>query len=606
MRVIASPYPAVLAVHTSIKFGGCNRFSKRKRQTPKEDNGSASFPFSSAPPSPSALESPIASLPPADHQEFSHPGPSASASSLPVTEISSEEDLTAIEQKIAMMERKAPAECFEPNDPEKQLGLTESEELNSYHLLGQREWVHNRRKAAVASTSTVSSASYSLAKEEHIARLESLRREQNQQCKGRRRANATDYDRATEAKHKREARRRLHSTPAEQFLGATARFHREFVDYPFGVTCTVCDQLWFAKDGLKPGTDGYTNWMEDHRPNCQKNFNGSAGAMEVEAATVIFGRSVEKHGMHYTTMLCDGTSKAFSKVAGLELYDKEIKKEDCVNHVANRMYAGLETLKKAKKGPGGKRKLTNLKMKQLTNYYACSLKDNAPDVTAMQRGVFASFLHSYSIDGEPRHVVSCPTGMDSRCHYSQSKFIRADDDDGGRMFFIELNGVFVVVNTHGRVFVNKNHILTISGGIEVAHEMRCLRRWLKELEARLPNQMAVSSSWTVPEIQDRLQAQQGARKIHGAFCVAEATRRALAPEERALALSHRDRPLFSRTDGASAETELPLARHFRRLAVPGRRGRPAVVQKSDTAVFQTCWCTRLLYISLSAPLLIYV
>ncbi|CAN8008644.1 unnamed protein product, partial [Ixodes pacificus] len=43
---------------------------------------------------------------------------------------------------------------------------------------------------------------------------------------------------------------------------------------------------------------------------------------------------------------------------------------------------------------------------------------------------------------------------------------------------------------------------------EVAHEMRCLRRWLKELEARLPNQMAVSSSWTVPEIQDRLQAQQ--------------------------------------------------------------------------------------------------
>ncbi|XP_042143409.1 uncharacterized protein LOC8042354 [Ixodes scapularis] len=43
---------------------------------------------------------------------------------------------------------------------------------------------------------------------------------------------------------------------------------------------------------------------------------------------------------------------------------------------------------------------------------------------------------------------------------------------------------------------------------EVAHEMRCLRRWLKELEARLPNQMAVSSSWSVPEIQDRLQAQQ--------------------------------------------------------------------------------------------------
>ncbi|KAG0414569.1 hypothetical protein HPB47_008265 [Ixodes persulcatus] len=53
----------------------------------------------------------------------------------------------------------------------------------------------------------------------HIARLESRHREQNQRCKGRRRANATDDDRATEAKRKREARRRLHSTPAEQFPG---------------------------------------------------------------------------------------------------------------------------------------------------------------------------------------------------------------------------------------------------------------------------------------------------------------------------------------------------------------------------------------------------
>ncbi|KAM7302804.1 hypothetical protein ISCGN_018312 [Ixodes scapularis] len=112
----------------------------------------------------------------------------------------------------------------------------------------QREWVRNRRKAAVASTSTASSASDSLSKEEPIARLVSRRREQNQRCKGRRRANATNDDRATEAKRKREARRRLHSTPAEQFPGATAMFRREFVDYPFGVTCAVCDRLWVAGD----------------------------------------------------------------------------------------------------------------------------------------------------------------------------------------------------------------------------------------------------------------------------------------------------------------------------------------------------------------------
>ncbi|KAG0412335.1 hypothetical protein HPB47_010541, partial [Ixodes persulcatus] len=76
--------------------------------------------------------------------------------------------------------------------------------------------------------------------------LESHRREQNQRCKGRRRANTTDDDCATEAKRKREARRRLHSTPAEQFAGATARFRREFVENLFGVTCAV------ATDSVKP------------------------------------------------------------------------------------------------------------------------------------------------------------------------------------------------------------------------------------------------------------------------------------------------------------------------------------------------------------------
>ncbi|XP_077522289.1 klarsicht isoform X2 [Amblyomma americanum] len=43
---------------------------------------------------------------------------------------------------------------------------------------------------------------------------------------------------------------------------------------------------------------------------------------------------------------------------------------------------------------------------------------------------------------------------------------------------------------------------------EVAQEMRCLRRCLKELEARLPTQMAMSSSWTQAEIQEKLHAQQ--------------------------------------------------------------------------------------------------
>ncbi|KAG0416079.1 hypothetical protein HPB47_006755, partial [Ixodes persulcatus] len=50
------------------------------------------------------------------------------------------------------------------------------------------------------------------------------------------------------AKRKREARRRLHSMPAEQFPRATLRLQRVFVENPFGITCALCDRLWYAGD----------------------------------------------------------------------------------------------------------------------------------------------------------------------------------------------------------------------------------------------------------------------------------------------------------------------------------------------------------------------
>lgn len=478
-----------------FKFGGRKRFSKRRGsgRPPKEDDGSASSPIPSAPPSPSALESPIASLPPAER----HPEPSASASSLPVTEISSEDDLTAIERKIAMMQRKAPAKYSEPNepdDPEKQLGLTEGEELDGYRLLGV-SCIEALVSALLCPECAGSSLKLSetgkgvllafvvscptcgeVARAPHSVNIGDTRQNDlaariglsSRDCgvsftklthlftgmnmpppiclKTSQKVAAKVHDAATAAagnvmRTAAQSVRKRENAKEGELLDVCVTYdgtwHKRGHTSHFGVGvaielesglvldysvhsnyCQLCTQ------GPKPGTEGYTEWMEDHRPNCQKNFNGSAGAMEVEAATVIFGRSVEKHGMQYTTMLCDGDSKAFSKVAGLELYNKEINKEDCVNHVAKRMYAGLEALKKAKKGLGGKGKLTNLKMKQLTNYYACSLKDNAPDVTAMQRGVFASLLHSYSTDEEPRHV-GCPTGTDSWCHYNRSKALEA-------------------------------------------------------------------------------------------------------------------------------------------------------------------------------------
>lgn len=125
--------------------------------------------------------------------------------------------------------------------------------------------------------------------------------------------------------------------------------------------------------------------------------------------------------VRHDTVPCDGDSKVFLKDTSLELYDKGIKKENCINHVAKRMYSSLDALRKAKKGLACKRKLTNVKM--------CTLNDNVLHV-AMQQGVSASLLNSYSTDAEPRHIVR-PTGTDSWCHYNQSKALEAAGELSG-------------------------------------------------------------------------------------------------------------------------------------------------------------------------------
>lgn len=170
--------------------------------------------------------------------------------------------------------------------------------------------------------------------------------------------------------------------------------------------------------GPKEGETEHVQWLEGHKDVCQKNFNGSSNAMEVAAAAAIFSRSKELYNLQYTTVLCDGDSKSFMHVSKLQLYDKEIVKEDCINHVAKRMFSGIENLKKMKKGLGGKGKVTKVVTKKLTAYYAAALKDNAPDVKKTQKAIFASLLHSYSTDAEPRHNA-CPRGEDSWCHYNR-------------------------------------------------------------------------------------------------------------------------------------------------------------------------------------------
>lgn len=70
--------------------------------------------------------------------------------------------------------------------------------------------------------------------------------------------------------------------------------------------------------GLKPGNEGYEQWQDAHR--CQKNTSCKYGQMEVEAGLILFERSLERHNLYCTTVLCDCNSRTYNAVRDASLW----------------------------------------------------------------------------------------------------------------------------------------------------------------------------------------------------------------------------------------------------------------------------------------------
>ena len=89
----------------------------------------------------------------------------------------------------------------------------------------------------------------------------------------------------------------------------------------FEVLANFCFKCKAAEDKVPD-----PEWQTKHAANCPKNFEGSnGGAMEVACAERLWSRSIEKHKLRYTTILCGGDSKAYEAVKGV--YGPDIKVE---------------------------------------------------------------------------------------------------------------------------------------------------------------------------------------------------------------------------------------------------------------------------------------
>ena len=155
----------------------------------------------------------------------------------------------------------------------------------------------------------------------------------------------------------------------------------------FGIFSVYCQSCAYATTRCgSRDTSEFKAWQETHE-GCNCNYSGSFGGMEVEAAEMLWGSSVDRLNFRYTTILSDDDSWSYKRLCDLQPCgpDVTIEKEECVNHVAKRMGTALNKLasegKKAGNilGGSGHGRLTQNTIKNLKKYNGRAIRTHPGD-----------------------------------------------------------------------------------------------------------------------------------------------------------------------------------------------------------------------------------
>ncbi|GFU84609.1 uncharacterized protein TNCV_1686621 [Trichonephila clavipes] len=104
----------------------------------------------------------------------------------------------------------------------------------------------------------------------------------------------------------------------------------------FEVLSKYCHNCVVAGRDMGVDSAEFHIWQKGHADECDKNFDGTSGAMEMHAALIMWRRSISDCQMRFVSMLSDGDSKTFQFLSDNKIYGSDIKieKEECLNHIA--------------------------------------------------------------------------------------------------------------------------------------------------------------------------------------------------------------------------------------------------------------------------------
>lgn len=150
----------------------------------------------------------------------------------------------------------------------------------------------------------------------------------------------------------------------------------------------------------------FSAWKGNLAPSCKKNYSGSANSMEIGAATVLFGCSIQKQSLLHKSDLQWRCKVSLKSKQGGNLRCRSNQRRLCQSHACEPTGMMKKKLSGTKQSSGGRgNKVPNLKMRKMSNDYDDQLKRNAPDPVAMWNGVMASLVHIRSSDEKPRHEL---------------------------------------------------------------------------------------------------------------------------------------------------------------------------------------------------------
>ncbi|GFY14817.1 uncharacterized protein TNCV_648601 [Trichonephila clavipes] len=92
------------------------------------------------------------------------------------------------------------------------------------------------------------------------------------------------------------------------------------IDYE--ILSKYCTKCTAAVRDLSGDSPDFAIWHEGHKSECQINHTGSSSSMEMEAAAILWQRSIKECNMRYTCILSDGDSKTFQHLMSLNIYGK--------------------------------------------------------------------------------------------------------------------------------------------------------------------------------------------------------------------------------------------------------------------------------------------